>query len=153
MFQLFALALDKLLLYLLIMKIMLTAQCHGQRKMTPSVFRWVPYKLRFHSAVLSATRHKLSWGHKGWQSGLQPGTISICSHFSIVDDGTQRNHILSCVGGSCCSEDSGNNLVVCDGSANNTAWKLWGWKVVCFPSELKMCATFQADIQYFYQDN
>ena len=35
------------------------AQCNGYRIMTPSAFRLVPYKLRFHYAILSATGYDL----------------------------------------------------------------------------------------------
>lgn len=43
---------------------MLIAQCNGYRIMTPSAFRLVPFKPRFH-AILSASGHEISWGNEG----------------------------------------------------------------------------------------
>lgn len=56
------------------------AQCNGYR-MTPSVFRVVPYK----PEILSATGHEI-------QSGLQHGTIPISFHVSIIDEINEQTH-------------------------------------------------------------
>lgn len=44
---------------------MLIAKCNGYRTMTPSAFRLVPFKPRFHAVIFCASGHVISWGNEG----------------------------------------------------------------------------------------